>query len=421
MGRVGSHLDHNEVTCLLLDDPWISRRHARLHAADGIWQVTDLGGRNRAFVDGRPLAEGGDVPLLEGSLIRIGDTLLVFRLGAALPALDAAADNGAFPGRAPSAFAVRDRLRKLSGTGGHVLVLGETGTGKERVSRALATPERPFVPQNCAELTRDFARSELFGYLRGAFSGAIASKTGLVEIAERGVLFLDEIGELSLDVQADLLRFLEDGYYRPIGATELRRSSARLVAATNVDLDAAVRAGRFRRDLLTRLRSSNAPLELPPLRARREDILEWAEFFFWEATPKPPHERGVAWNAGTAECLMLYPWPGNLRELRGVIRTLAASGLDLSICTEWLPPELRDHRRSLRGSSESVFVGKGPPSPELTREDVEATLRATAGSVRATAQQFGIDRRKLYRLCERLGINLDRYRANTIKENEQDG
>lgn len=415
LGRTGAQLTPAEGVGLLLDDPWISRRHARLHAERGRWEVTDLGGRNRAFVDGAPLAAGGDLALADGALIRIGDTLLVFRIG--VPADPDEADSMGFPGRAPSAHAVRKRLLQLSRTSGHVLVLGETGTGKERVARAMGAAGRPFVPQNCAELTREFARSELFGHLRGSFSGAIATKAGLVEVAEQGVLFLDEIGELALDVQAELLRFLEDGYYRPIGATELRRSSARLVAATNVDLDAAVRGGRFRRDLLTRLRSSNLPLGLPPLRGRREDILGWAERFFEEVTPQ---RSGTQWNAGTAECLLLYPWHGNLRELRGMIRGLSAAGLDLALRPEQLPADLRDYRRALRGSNEAVPVTKEPAAPELTRETIEGVLSATSGSVRATAERFGIERRKLYRLCDRLGIDLDRFRLNAERKEQDD-
>src|SRR5690606_39165419 len=191
-------------------------------------------------------------------------------------------DAAEFPGVSSVAAQVRQRIRQLTDGTGHVLILGETGTGKERVARAIGATTRSLVPQNCAELSHELARSELFGHVRGAFRGATTSRVGLVELANEGALFLDEVGELALDVQAELLRFLEDGHYRPVGATELRHSSARVIAATNVDLDQAVARGGFRRDLLARLRASNRPLELPPLRERRDDIHGWSIRFLRE-------------------------------------------------------------------------------------------------------------------------------------------
>lgn len=397
-----------------LVDPWISRRHARLHAEAGAWRLTDLGGRNRAYVDGHPLESDGSVVLADGALLRLGDTLLVFRAqppprGDTVAAL-AAPGGAGFPGTSAPAVAVRRTLQRLADAGGHLLVLGETGTGKERVARALAGPEAPLVPQNCAELGRELARSELFGHLRGAYSGAVAPRPGLVELADRGVLLLDEIGELALDVQAELLRFLEDGSYRPVGATELRHSRARVVAATHVDLEAAVRAGMFRRDLLARLCATHRPLELPALRERREDLLPWAAHFY--------RERAAAADAtfatGSAECLLLYPWPGNLRELAGVMRELGHRGVGLAAPAEALPPALREHRRALRevpvGRAVAAPLESLPPPPGPAA--LERALAEAGGSVRAAAAALGLDRRQLYRLCERHGIDLDQYRRS---------
>lgn len=410
LGRASSSSDG----MLGLEDPLISRRHARLHAEAGAWRLTDLGGRNRAFVDGHPLEKEGSVVLADGALLRLGDTLLVFRAGPpppanAVPRLAAPGGPG-FPGGSAPAVAVRRTLERLADASGHLLVLGETGTGKERVVRALAGPEQPLVPQNCAELGRELARSELFGHLRGAYSGAIASRAGLVELADHGVLFLDEIGELALDLQAELLRFLEDGTYRPVGATELRHSRARIVAATHVDLDAAVRAGRFRRDLLMRLRASHHPLELPALRDRREDLLPWAAHFASERTAEP----ATSFAVGTAECLLLYPWPGNLRELASVMRELGHRGA--SQASEELPAALREHRRALRevpiGGLAQTATPRAPA--ELpTAAQLEGALATAGGSVRAAAATLGIERRQLYRLCERLGIDLDQYRSSS--------
>jgi transcriptional regulator of acetoin/glycerol metabolism len=254
---------------IVANDARISRCHARIERGAAGWSMIDLGSRNGAFIDGKACAPNDRASLRDGSIIRVGDTVLVFRTSAAVD--DGTPHAPAFPGVSPPAIDVRRRMDVLAKAAGHVLVLGATGTGKERVARAVARPG-PFVVQNCAELTRDLARSELFGHVRGAFSGAAANKPGLVDEAQEGTLFLDEVGELPIDVQGELLRFLEDGSYRPVGGTELRHSRARIVAATNVDIDEAVAANRFRRDLAGRLRASNTPLELPPLRDRCEDI-----------------------------------------------------------------------------------------------------------------------------------------------------
>jgi DNA-binding NtrC family response regulator len=450
-----------------VEDPRVSRAHVRLeHGATG-WALTDLGSRNGGFVEGVPFSPGSSVKLFDGAVIRLGDTLLLFRSSPpALPDLrepheprDAKesreardADHGeAFPGRSLAAAKIRRRLYGLAECGGHVLVLGETGTGKERVARALAPlrPGAPFIVQNCAELSRELARTELFGHLRGAFTGATANRVGLIEAADDGVLFLDELGELALDVQGELLRFLEDGTYRPLGSLELRKSSARVVAATNVELDSAVQSGKFRRDLLARLRASNAALVLPPLRERREDLLGWTLRFAAEVDPAlatPAHGGPPLWSAGAVECLLLHDWPENLRELRGLVRSLLQEQVPWPITAEALSSELRGRRHRARGRREPApprsslgLSGSAPPSPptgtippepaarrtpgppgtpsapprplaELTREDIVATLRAAQGNMKVAAESLCVNRRKLYRLCERLGISFEDYR-----------
>jgi DNA-binding NtrC family response regulator len=400
---------------ILFDDGRMSRAHARIFFETPCWMLEDLGSRNGGFVDGAPFATRGRAALMNGSVVRIGRTVAVF---ATRQAPVDGGDTEFFPGISAAASDIRARVRRLAASSGHVLILGETGTGKERVARRLAS-DGVFVPQNCAGLRPDLAHAELFGHIRGAFTGATAAREGLVDAARDGVLFLDEVGELALDVQAELLRFLEDGQYRPVGptgSTELRVSRARVVAATNRDLDEAVRAGTFRRDLLARLRASNRPLELPRLRDRREDVPIWADRFLREAQPESPP---WPWSAGALECLLLYPWPDNLRELRGVIRGAVEAPAVWPLGSAQLPERLQAHRlahREVTPDSRPAPMDIEPtpnqsePRDAPTREQIMATLLQTGGKMRATAELLGINRRRLYRLCDRLGIDPDPFR-----------
>jgi DNA-binding NtrC family response regulator len=413
VGRVGGDCD------FLIDDGRMSRRHARIERGVTGWRLQDLVSRNGGFVDGRGFGAGERMTLTDGAVIRLGDTLMVFRTSA--PTSDGRADSPVFPGISPVVVAVRRRIDALASGVGHVLILGETGTGKERVAKAIGERRapHPFVTLNSAELSRDLARSELFGHVRGAFTHATSNKPGLVDLAGDGVLFLDEIGELSLDVQAELLRFLEDGSYRPLGSTELRHSNARVVAATHVDLDQAVQNNRFRRDLLARLRASNVPLELPPLRERREDILGWTQLFLRQGN----HDAGPApWTVGALECLLLYPWSENLRGLGSIVVEAATQSQAFPCGTEHLSAAVRNHRGTLRARPSSTHdeptPAQLPAQPEPTQLEIEAALRSTQGRVRTAAQQLGIDRRKLYRLCERFGIALESFRSESQREDE---
>jgi DNA-binding NtrC family response regulator len=410
----GTIVGRNPGDAIQIEDGRMSRQHVRIEHGPGGWHLADLGSRNGGFVDGRGFRPNVTVPVSDGALIRLGDSLMLFRTSYLDDRDDA---STAFPGVSPVAVAVRRRLAALAASAGHVLVLGETGTGKERVARALADSRKdaPFVTQNCAELTHELARSELFGHQRGAFSGATQTKQGLVDLAGDGVLFLDEVGELALDVQGDLLRFLEDGSYRPLGSVELRHSAARVVAATNIDLDDAVANNRFRRDLAARLRASNAPIELPPLRERREDIPLWARMFLREVgcTVLEP------WSVGALECVLLYPWLENLRELRGVVRTFVSEGVAMPIASEALPARIAEHRGMLRGGPTPLLVDDPTPPREPEKIEIEEALRRTGGRVRTAAMQLGIDRRKLYRLCERFGIALEEHRGNEPGKEEE--
>jgi DNA-binding NtrC family response regulator len=427
IGRPGGDCD------FIVDDGRMSRKHARIERSVAGWQIQDLMSRNGGFVNGRGLGRGGRAALSEGAVLRLGDTLMSFR--ATIPTTDGRADSAVFPGVSPVAVGIRRRIDALASGDGHVLIFGETGTGKESIAKMIGEQRapHPFVTLNSAELSRDLARSELFGHVRGAYTHATSNRPGLVDKAGDGVLFLDEIGELSLDVQAELLRFLEDGSYRPVGSTELRRSCARVVAATHVDLDRAVQNNKFRRDLLARLRASNEPLELPALRERKEDILGWTQLFFHElgrdAGPTP-------WTVGALECLLLYPWTENLRELHRVVGHAAEQSPGFPCGTEHLPAKLRAHRGTLRSPSsgapyEEPTPANDPqppseppppdiPMPDPTRLEIEEALRKTAGRMRTAAQVLGIDRRKLYRLCDNSGIDYRLYRAQSYRDDEEE-
>ena len=431
----GLSIGREDCDVVIADDPRISRKHARVERSFAGWQFQDLGSRNGFYVNGRGFGRGQRTALPDGSVIRIGDSVMVFR--ATAPPTDLRVDSPVFPGVSPEAANVRRRIDELAEAFGHVLVLGETGTGKESVAKAIGAQRapHPFVTLNCAQLNREMARSELFGHVRGAFTNAVSTRPGLVDLAGEGALFLDEIGDLPLDVQAELLRFLEDGSYRALGSTDLRKSSARVVAATNIDLDHAVHQARFRRDLLARLRATNTPLTLPPLRERREDILGWTQLFF-RLRGRDPGAR--PWTAGALECLLLYPWQENLRELLAAVNFAASQTPEFPCTRTHLPAQVRAHRSVLRVPAdarpdEPTPAPRPPPAPpplappleddlppraDPTRDEIIEVLKQTRGRMRTTAQLLKIDRRRLYRLCKAYDINPDDHRDRHDPEND---
>jgi DNA-binding NtrC family response regulator len=402
---VGRHSGHNDAD-IAVRDTSVSRSHVRIWSDGQRWILEDLGSRNGCYLDGAHVPPRGTAVLGPGSVVRLGRAVAVFATAQGLDGHDP--DAGFFPGVSAAAVHVRERVRRLAASSGHVLVLGETGTGKERTARRLAGPGAVFVPQNCAELSRDLARSELFGHVRGAFSGATEAREGLIESARDGALFLDEIAEIPWDTQGELLRFLDDGTFRRLGSNELRTSKARIIAATNVDLDGAVTAGRFRRDLLARLRASNQPVELPALRDRREDIPGWVDLFARELRPT---DAQPTWTTGALECLLLYSWPENLRELRGAVRGALGERQALPMEPATLPERIELHRRLARGTlgTPSTSSNKGLRITP-TREQIAAALTETSGCMRTTAELLGIERRALYRLCEKYAIEPDDFR-----------
>jgi anaerobic nitric oxide reductase transcription regulator len=301
-----------------------------------------------------------------------------------------------------------------------VLILGETGVGKELVARLIhrhsSRAQEPLVQINCAALPEALAESELFGHIRGAYSGATADRAGKFELAHEGTLFLDEVGELPLSVQAKLLRALQSGEIQRLGCDQGRRVDVRVVAATNRDLKAEVLAGRFRIDLYHRL--SVYPLLVPPLRERGTDVLLLAGYFL-ERSQRRLGVRGIRLSAAARRWLCRYAWPGNVRELehalsRAIIRALSdgqtrGNVLDLTpkhLGAEEFPELERTPHRD--GAPPSAAAEHTTPSmreavDEFRRELIAQRLEIYGGNYAATARSLGLDRSNLHRLARKLG------------------
>jgi DNA-binding NtrC family response regulator len=303
--------------------------------------------------------------------------------------------------RSPAMQEVLRIVDRVAPTDSAVLILGESGTGKELVARAIhersPRAERPFVPIHCGAVPREVFESELFGHEKGAFTGAVGAKPGLVELADGGTLFLDEIGEMEPDSQVKLLRALETGTFFRVGGTRPRRVDVRLVAATNRDLAEAMRTGEFRQDLYFRI--NTIALKLPPLRERREDVaLLAAHFVGANAT------YGVKRLAPRAlAALEAYDWPGNVRELLHAIERAAILSQGDEIQPEDLPPEVR-------GAPAAPAATPGGSLEQMERQHIVATLRQVGGHRGKAAALLAIDPKTLYRKIIAYGIAPEEFR-----------
>jgi len=311
----------------------------------------------------------------------------------------------------PVMSTILDLVRKVAASDATVLVTGESGTGKELIARLLhrASPRSmgPFVPVDCAALPEGLLESELYGHERGAFTGAVAAKRGLLLEAQQGTLFLDEIGEMTAPLQSKLLRVLEERQVRSVGGTGLTDVDFRLVAATNVDLEQAVRSGAFREDLFYRLNVVHVCL--PPLRERREDVVLLADRFLMRGTR--PGVQPLRVTAGALARLEDHDWPGNIRELRNVVERAVALDEDGQLGVDDLPSELGRARRSRGVANGSVSTLADLPYDEareqaLARfldEYVQENLARSGGNVTRAAQAAGVSRRTFHRWLADLG------------------
>jgi transcriptional regulator with PAS, ATPase and Fis domain len=297
----------------------------------------------------------------------------------------------------PALLAARARLARVAPTALPVLVLGETGTGKELAARLVhaRSPRaaRPFVAVDCGALPDALLESELFGSARGAFTGAVAARTGLVESAHGGTLFLDEIGEASPLLQLRLLRLVAEGEFRRVGEACLRTADVRLVAATHRDLAALARAGRFRADLWYRLAA--VEVELPPLRARGRDVALLAREFLTRARV------GATWTPAALACLRAYLWPGNVRELSWVAESSALfADDDGRVGVEALPARVRDPARGGDAGQGSAHGLRGSLR-DLERARIDEALAASAGNRSRAARRLGLSRSGLWKKLKR--------------------
>jgi DNA-binding NtrC family response regulator len=318
---------------------------------------------------------------------------------------------GAMIGRSAEMEKLYRILSKVAQSSHPVLVLGESGTGKELVARTIhaygSNGAKPFLPVDCGSLVPTLIESELFGYVKGAFTGANRSKDGLLVSAEGGTVFLDEIGELSLDLQARLLRALQEKEVRPVGATHRVPIKARIVAATNRDLAGMVEKGAFRKDLFYRLNVVN--LRLPPLRDRREDIPLLAAHFLERISRE--HVRKFTLSDEALRTMMRYDWPGNVRELEHAVERACTLSSGPVLHLGDLPTQLQQQgleaRRAVAARSDSDRAEDTPEVrtlADLEREAILDAIRALHGDKLQAAKLLGIGKTTLYRKLKEYGI-----------------
>lgn len=364
--------------------------HGRIETAV---RATKLGAYD--FIE-KPLA-------LEKTVLTIKNAIRQRELETANSELQAQLERGyAMIGESVPMRALRQQIRYAAPTSGRVLVYGESGTGKELVARALHAQSlranKPFVEVNCAAIPEELIESELFGHIKGAFTGATQAKRGKFERADGATLFLDEVGDMSLKTQSKVLRALEEQRFEPVGSEATVNVDVRVIAATNKKLDEEIESGAFRADLFYRL--NVIPFEIPPLRERLEDVPLLVEHFrreFSVANGRPPKE----FKPSAIEKMQSYSWPGNVRELRNTVERVIIMHArpqieadDLPILGAEVPPASSYNFDSYREAAETY-----------EREYILRKLAETDGVITRTAELMGIDRSHLYRRMKALGIS----------------
>ncbi|BCP52492.1 sigma-54-dependent Fis family transcriptional regulator [Kaistia sp. 32K] len=311
-------------------------------------------------------------------------------------------DFEGFIGRSAAMAVVYDQISRIAPSRAPVFVTGESGTGKELCAEAIHNRSgragRPFIAINCSAIPKDLMESEIFGHVRGAFTGATDTRQGAAELADGGTLFLDEIGEMDLALQAKLLRFIQSGVVQRVGDGTSRRVDVRIVCATHRDPTAEIAAGRFREDLFYRLHV--LPIQLPPLRERPEDILPLASAFLSRYAAE--ETRGFrGFEPAAAALLMRHPWPGNVRELQNAIRRMVVLHQGSEVTVAMLPPPIRGASAPVRGG-EWTDPGRAPlgavaPFWEQERSIIESAIEAHGGNIARAAAALEISPSTIYR------------------------
>lgn len=394
--RVGSADDND----LVIRDNSISRRHLELRLRGEEIRVIDLRSTNGTTIDGVRIKEAIVTP---GAIIRIGSTAL--RTATVEEPISIPLSNnirfGGLLGKSVAMRQVFGVLERAAPSEATILIQGETGTGKEVTAEAIhshsSRAEGPFIAIDCGAIAASLVESELFGHVKGAFTGAMGDRRGVFEEADGGTLFLDEIGELPLELQPKLLRVLETRTIRRVGATIAKPIDVRVLAATNRDLAEEVNRGTFREDLYFRL--AVVEICLPPLRTRREDIPDIVTHFIKRFAPDSPPP-----SAAMLQSLSAQAWPGNVRELRNAVeRALALA--DPSETTA----KVEDGQAVSSQSMAPLFAMPIKEAIEkwtsdFERQYLENALRRSGGSVSEAARQCGVNRRYLQRMMKRLGM-----------------
>jgi DNA-binding NtrC family response regulator len=394
-------LGKDPANALVVRDPFISSRHLKVTRREGGFHVLDLNSTNGTFLGNVRIFEV-EVPL--NTVLRVGETELI------IEPLSQGRQSQSFHGIIGSDPSVRqlvEFIERVAPSNAAVAILGESGTGKELVARALhecsSRANQPFIAVNCAAISRELIESELFGHEKGAFTGANKQRKGAFEEAHGGTLFLDEIGELPLDLQAKLLRVLESGEIKRVGASRPSHVDVRVVSATNRDLVTESREGSFREDLYYRL--CVIPLTLPPLRSRKGDIAVLAHSF---VSAYSPRGQRVEFTPAALDKLQQYRWPGNIRQLRNAVHRALLLRKGPKIDASDISFDYEHSRDPISPAAHSLELPVGLTLEmmlqRLERQIIEKTLRRYDYDKERVARELGLARATFYKRLKDWGI-----------------